>query len=432
MTVTISELATKSVTDVACTYCGCVCDDLRVDVTDNRVVRLENACPLAEAKLISQDDRNKARCLVNGVPSSHDEACVAAAKLLQNSVYPLVYGLSSSGTEGQRAACHLADRLGGAIDPSASSSHVASVMAMQRVGESTSSLGEVRNRSDLVIFWGANPVQSLPRHLERYSDANPEEFLNSHGKKRFLIVVDTVKTETAEQADLFIQIEPGSDFDVLWALRAIIQGDEPSLKSVGGLSKSQLLDLTQRLMSCGYGAVFFGEGLTRGILAHMNVEALFGLVTDLQRHTRFVVSGTRSYGEVAGADNVLTWQTGYPFSVDLSRGYPRYNPGEFSAGPLLERQQVDMAVLVGSGGITKLPPAALQYLSQIPTILLSHEDVDLPISPTVFIPVATYGVHLAGTVYRMDKTPIPLRPFLESELPSDAAMLTAIIDHLSA
>ncbi len=33
------------------------------------------------------------------------------------------------------------------------------------------------------------------------------------------------------------------------------------------------------------------------------------------------------FGDVTGADSVLCWQTGYPFSVNLGRGYPRYNPG---------------------------------------------------------------------------------------------------------
>jgi formylmethanofuran dehydrogenase subunit B len=40
------------------------------------------------------------------------------------------------------------------------SSHAPSVMAIQEVGESTCTLGEVKNRADLVIFWGSNPIDS--------------------------------------------------------------------------------------------------------------------------------------------------------------------------------------------------------------------------------------------------------------------------------
>ncbi len=66
-------------------------------------------------------------------------------------------------------AISLADRIRGTIDTTASMCHATSMMAIQEVGESTCTLGEVKNRADLVIYWGANPVQTHPRHFERYS-----------------------------------------------------------------------------------------------------------------------------------------------------------------------------------------------------------------------------------------------------------------------
>ena len=36
---------------------------------------------------------------------------------------------------------------------------------------------------------------------------------------------------------------------------------------------------------------------------------------------------------------------------------------------------------------------------------------------------ATYGINTAGTVYRMDDVPIPLRPAFESPYPSDEVVL---------
>ncbi len=37
---------------------------------------------------------------------------------------------------------------------------------------------------------------------------------------------------------------------------------------------------------------------------------------------------------------------------------------------------------------------------------------------------AVYGVHAAGTVYRMDEVPIPLRPLLPSPFPTDEEVLS--------
>jgi formylmethanofuran dehydrogenase subunit B len=38
----------QQIDNVACTLCGCVCDDLRITVEGERVVSAEGACHLAE------------------------------------------------------------------------------------------------------------------------------------------------------------------------------------------------------------------------------------------------------------------------------------------------------------------------------------------------------------------------------------------------
>lgn len=372
------------------------------------------------------NERHQTHPTQSGYPVSLGTAIELAGHYLLNSRNPLIYGLSSSSTPGQQAACELADRIGGLIDTSASTCHAPSILAVQRIGESTCTLGEIKNRSDLIIYWGSNPVESHPRHLERYTANQNGEFLD-RSSGRFLIVVDTVLTKTAERADLFLKIAPGTDFEVLWILRGLVQGMEFQEQEIGGLSLDALKDFARRMMECRHGALFFGLGLASGKLPHLNVEALLSLVTDLHRHTRFVVRRMRRYGDVAGADTVLCWQTGYPFSINLNRGYPRYNPGEYSANWMLSEQEPDLSILVGTDGLNKLPQSALDWLKQIPTIVLMHEDQDLPFAPTISIPVATYGVHLPGTAYRMDEVPIPLKPFLNTNFPSDEMILNHLI-----
>ncbi len=39
--------------NVACTVCGCVCDDLRLTVSGDRIVRAEGACALSEPWLLA-------------------------------------------------------------------------------------------------------------------------------------------------------------------------------------------------------------------------------------------------------------------------------------------------------------------------------------------------------------------------------------------
>ncbi|MCA9258005.1 MAG: formylmethanofuran dehydrogenase subunit B [Planctomycetales bacterium] len=420
----------QTIQDVACTVCGCVCDDLTVTVRDDRVERITPDCPLAAAWFQALRDAEPVEASVDGKPTSLAVAERRAAEILGRAKAPLVFGLSRSSTDGQRAAVALADQLGACVDTTASVCHGPSIMAIQQVGESTSSLGEVRHRSDLVLFWGADPVTSHPRHLERYSVDASGQFVPRGRADRTLIVIDTQPTATSARADHFLRISPGKDFEAIWALRMLIQGHVPAASADLGAPLAELQDLASRLKACRYGVVFFGLGLAQQGAGHANVEALLRLVAELNDYTRFTARRLRIPGDVTGADCVLCWWTGFPFAVSLSRGFPRYNPGEYSANELLSRQEVDACLLVGSESVGRLSPAAQRHLARIPTIVLDspHVAPDFPVD--VRITTAVYGVHLAGTAYRMDEIPIPLRRLCSSPLSSDHAVLGRILDHL--
>ncbi|HUQ68468.1 MAG TPA: formylmethanofuran dehydrogenase subunit B, partial [Planctomycetaceae bacterium] len=357
------------------------------------------------------------------------DAVAEAARLLTEAKSPLIYGLSRSSTEGQRAAVRLADRLGATIDTTASEGHAPSLMALQQTGESTCSLGEIRHRADLVIFWGADPETTHPRHLERYSLWPPGEWTPNGRSDRTLVVVDsrTTRNQTRPHADLSIELQNGSDFEALWLLRAWLKGiDTGPLPS--HLPIEQLRELLERMKSCRCGVIFFGYGLARQPAGHRVVEAVLQLTTDLNGVTRFHARRMRMLGDVAGADNVLCWQTGFPFAVNLSRGYPRYNPGEYSASEVLARGEADVVLFVGSDRISDFSSKAREELDRIPTILIDPPRTE-PLwtgHPTVQFTTAIYGVHLPGTAYRMDDIPIPLRAALPTRYPSDADVLRAI------
>jgi formylmethanofuran dehydrogenase subunit B len=418
--------------DIACTVCGCVCDDLALTVAGGRITHVERACPLAEPwfeALRAAEETPRAPAYVHGALVSPHTAIDRAAAILSAAQAPLVWGLSRSSTEGQRAAVQLAETLGATVDTTASVCHGPSIMAIQAVGESTCSLGEVRHRADLVIFWGANPAVSHPRHFERYSVDPAGLFIPRGRADRTVVVVDVRRTQTAEHADLFIPVEPQRDFEAIWTLRQLIRGQEPAPGCETGAALEDLRLLAERMTRCRFGIVFFGLGLARTGLGHLNVEALLTLVAELNDQTRFTARRMRIPGDVTGADSVLCWQTGYPFAVNLARGYPRYNPGEFTANDLLERREVDACVLVGSEAVRDLSPAALEHLRRIPVIALDYPH-QVPIAATVQFTTAVYGIHAAGTVYRMDEIPVPLRAVLPPGYPTDADVLSAIQSRL--
>lgn len=425
----------RTETQVACPGCGCVCDDLALRFEADKLVAIEPRCPLADDWYASHaKDRPVAE--LDGSPCPLEAAIDRGAEILCSAENPLIYGLSRSATPGQRQAVELAEKLGGVIDTTASMCHGPSIMAIQEYGECTCTLGEIRNRADLVIFWGCNPGESHPRHAERYS-AFPRGRYRPRGRadRTIVMVGPAGKVEhwrldrAGAKPDMVIAIEPGRDFELIAELRALLRGD----------ARLNASDHARRLIAlmrgCQTGVVFFGLGLVetemwapvaRPTAGHVNVAALLQLVSELNEHARFFARRMRLQGDVSGADNVLTWQTGYPYAVSFARGYPRYNPGEFSAGELLDRGEVDACLFVGTETLPYFTARALRHAASIPTVVLDYPGAAPPFTPTIRITTAVYGLHAAGGVYRMDNVPVPLRALTGCTYPTDEAVLAAI------
>lgn len=414
--------------DVACLFCGCLCDDLQLSVADGRIVAAEGACSKAEPLFLSAHAENPPAAVVDGAPASLDDALTQAAQILGQAGAPLVCGLSRSGTAGQRAAVALAEKIGAVIDPGGSH---AIVRALQRVGESTCTLGEVKNRADLVIFWHCDPVESHPRHWERYSVLPASMFRPRGRADRTVVVVDDQRTATADAADQFVPIEHGRSFHALWALRALVRG-VPCAEGDAGVAISVLAELAERMKSCRYGVIVFDAGSLAWRGSSHGLEALLQLVTDLNDHTRFCALPLGAPGNGAGAENVLAWQTGYPCAVNFARGYPRFDANEYSAEQLLERGEVDACLTIGGDTMEHFSRQAQDALTRMPTIVLADALTDPPPVATVSIRTATLGIDAADTVYRVDGVAVPARAVLTSPFPADAEVLNKIAACLTA
>ncbi len=419
----------KIVRDATCTFCGCVCDDIDLHVKGHEIQKAERACVLGKAWFLNHQIEETPHCHIDGKPASVADGIERAAQILANAKYPLTYGLSDTTTESQRVAVSIVDWIGGIVDTTTSVCHGPSGMAFQAVGEVTASLGEVRNRGDMIIFWGSNPAESHPRHFTKYSLMPKGQFLPNGRKDRTCVIVDVRKTKSAKAADIHLQIRPRKDFEALWILRAIVGGidvDPKIVEQETGIEIERWQDLADRMKSAKFGVIFFGMGLTMTRGKHANSEALLALTRDLNQYTRFVCKPNRGHGNVTGADNVVSWRTGYPFGVNMNRGYPRFSPGEYTASDVLARGEADAALIIASDPMANFSQPARDHLGSIPYVALDPKETPTTRHAAVSFAVATYGINVPGTVYRMDDVPIPLRPAFESPNPSDLAILTGI------
>ena len=359
------------------------------------------------------------------VEVSMHEGLYRAAEILTKANYPVLYGWSSTSVEAQRVGIELAEEVGGVFDNTSSVCHGPSTLGMQEDGIPSGTLGQVRHRADLIIYWGCDPVSSHPRHMQRYTSfaegrfersrlrATTSERYRQSENARKLIVVDVRETSTAALADVFLQIPPNRDFEIIQALRVLVGDGELDVEEVAGVPVSRLKEVADLLVDCEYGVVFFGMGLSQSMGKSRNIEVLIQLVRDLNFHTKFSMMPMRGHFNVAGSNIVLTWQTGFPFGVDFSLGYPRYNPGETSVVDILNRQEADAFLAVASDPAAGFPKEVVTQLAKIPLIVIDPHLSASSLIADVVLPAGIVGIEVEGTAYRMDRVPLPLKKIVE-------------------
>ncbi len=416
----------RIVKGVTCPFCGVTCDDLEVHVEDGRIKEVKNACVLGRDTFLHHLE-GLASPRLRGAPATLDACIDAAVDILAKAKYPLIYGLDSTELYAQKRAIELADLIGANIDHTSSVCHAPSLQALQTVGLPTCTVGEVKNRADVVIFWGCNPAEAHPRHATRYSVTARGLFTPQGKKDRTIVHVDVRKTPSTRMADAFIQIRPHSDYEIFSVLTALTKGHRLDVAEVGGVPMDEWVRLLDLMKDADFGIIYWGMGLTMTRGKYLNVVALIRLVQEMNQHTKFLGAPLRGHGNVVGMAQVLTWQTGFPFSVNLSRGYPRFNPGEFSVADLLGRGEVDAALIIGADAIGNFPGRASEHLRSIPLIAIDPKESDTTKVADVVIPVAQAAVAASGVAYRMDHIPLPAKKVVDSPYPPDRDVLDRII-----
>lgn len=400
-----------TVEDATCTACGCACDDIALEVEGDRIVEARRACEIGLGWFLRDHRHGGPAATIDGRGVSADEALDRAATLLSRARAPVVLGLSSTTVEAVSMAVAVADRLGAAIDPAHADGASARLRAVARVGRVGATLGEVKDRADVLVFWGVDPAATHPRHFERYSIDARGRFV----RRRTVLVAGAAPSATSARADMFLQVADNAQFDTLWALRALANGsplDVGRAEAATGLGIDALRAWAGRLKSARYGAFFAGPGLGDA----STHEAALLLVRDLNASTRFVFLTLGGPGNPAGAEAALTWSAGYPSGVDFGSGGPR--PLGMTAAEGLARGRFDAALVVGEG-----PPTG-----PIPTVVIAPGATSRGVS--VALAAATPGIHAGGTVFRGDGVALPLRPSLPTSLPTDRELLVRLDERL--
>ena len=423
------------VKNVVCPFCGTLCDDIICKVEDGQIVGTINACRIGHSKFVHAEGAMRYKTPMirkDGelVETTYEDAIEKAAKILAESKRPLMYGWSCTDCDAQAVGMELAEDTGAIIDNTASVCHGPSVLALQDVGYPICTFGEVKNRADVVVYWGCNPFHAHPRHMSRNLYARG--FFRERGRSdRTIIVVDPRESDTSKIADIHLQLDWDRDYELLDAMRAALFGKEILYDEVAGIPKEEIMEAVEVLKNAQFGILFFGMGITHSRGKHRNIDTAIMMVQDLNDYGKFTLIPMRGHYNVTGFNQVATWESGYPYCIDFSAEYPRYNPGETGANDQLQNKEADAMMVIASDPGAHFPQKALETMAEIPVIAIEPHRTPTTELADIIIPPAIVGMEAEGTAYRMEGVPIRMRKVVDSDLLSDREILEKLMAKVS-
>jgi formylmethanofuran dehydrogenase subunit B len=407
--------------NVTCPFCALHCDDLVVDLEAQDLRVVEHGCPKATAGFERKVEPISAQ--IEGQPVSPDEAIKRAATILRSSQKPLYAGLATD-VEGTRAVMAIADQTRGIVDHMNTAGMMRNMRAVQSQGWIATTMGEVKNRADLLVFVGTDGG-NFPRLFERVV-WNEEAMFLSKPQEREIIFVGNGLMPPERGRVTQIKCETSNLPVVANALRSLVHGNDLTARSVGGVKVADLKALADRMRAARYGVVFWEPAKLDFPHADLTIRTVCDIIGDLNQTTRF--AGFPLVGNEGGqsAQSVCAWQSGYPLRVSFQSGHPEYDPIGNGASTLLENGEVDALVWISSITAGRTPP-----LTQVPTIVLAEPGMTFSKPPDVYIPVGTPGLDHVGRMIRCDNVvSVPMRKLRKLDYPSVAEALLSIQQEL--
>jgi formylmethanofuran dehydrogenase subunit B len=405
---------------LVCPGCSCLCDDLDVTLEDGRIVAVANVCLWGAGKFLStkkfhtKSPRSRltafqVRRRGRWQEVSYERALEEAANLLTKARRPLVFGLTNSGVWAQEAALRLARGFKARLEPGDLGFMAPFYQAVKVHGLFWAPLEVIRDEADTVLFWGANPIHSAPRHLVRYAVFARGRFTERGVEDRRVAAVDIYPTELSHFCRPFIQVQPGQELALAEGLTARLTGRTAETAAVSGVS-----ELADFLAQTAYGVMFLGRGVSYGPPREL-VERLASLVAWLNRKRPFALLPLPGDFNSAGLYHLLLQELGSPGAPDFRTGgevVSHLTPVDF--------QEVDAILVAGADLLWFLRDEQIQDLKrrQVPMVVLSPFTNRTTAQAAALFPVALEGVEVDEVAYRLDGLPVPLQAPLSSPWPA--------------
>ncbi|MFX1571552.1 MAG: formylmethanofuran dehydrogenase subunit B [Promethearchaeota archaeon] len=426
---------------IPCSGCSLLCDDIIIRSDGLYIDEVVGACLKGKERFDQVTAKNRILSPMvrkNGKleKSSWDEAIDKTVDILKQSTNPVLYGFSTSSCEAQFEGIKLAKLINGFIDSNSTICQGKVLDTAKETGITLTTITELINKADLLILWGANVAESIPRLLNKV--------LFSRGKFRMtgreiktLIALDPMKTASfgvMGVRDIALNIEPGKDIELIKVLKeeCCTEGSIPE-HSVAGIDTNDLKRILLHLTGSEYGVIFIGQGILKTQSGSSVIHALLELVqiiNEKQQKGRISVVMLGGHYNMAGFEHVALSSYGKNNSLQFINN--KLSETSDNVIAKVKNEDFDSSLIVGTDPISHLPIQLSKKLAAKPLILIDNKKSATSQIADVILPSAITGIECSGLAYRLDHIPIELKKVINapSNVKTDEEILTLLLEEI--
>ncbi len=402
---------------LTCTGCALLCDDIDVIIENNKIKEIRNACRRGAARI--RGCVNRLTPSVYTKKTDIDTAIKKAADILKNASSPMFFGWSNSTCEAQIKGIELAKKLNATIDDTSSFCQGILIEKILQKKFRTCSLEDIRDKADVLVYWGSDAQDSQPRHLSRFSYF-PRGELRQRGyeEDRIAIAIDVRESNTAKICKgHFYRIPLKGDREFILALMDALSGKVPKYDT------KRILELAGILKKAEFGAIFTGLGLTYSIKDEPEILVALG-----EKLPNIHIMPMIGHYNMRGFNENLFKETGFVNSVKFNGR--AVHDTKYAITEALRQKNIDALLIMGSDPLSSLPRSVTSHLATVPVICIDPCVTLTSRIAAVTIPSAFSGVESGGSAVRMDGKVIGLSKIIENSYLADIEILTRLMEEI--
>ena len=409
-----------NIKNIVCPFCSLHCDDISVDVKDNKLLVKNDLLPSCKAKFEKYNRKifNDQSCKIKGKEASVKKTFDYCKKLINKSNETLILNASSD-VNICREILSSASKINGIVDHINSSTFLKNIGLYQRRGYMTTTLTEIKNKSDVIILFSNNILRSYPRLMEIVLAPKNSFSINPKNKRIFVIGDKENNIKGCTLKDSRITFIDFNNKNIPSLIKSIT-----NKKNKSQLSDKDFDTLLKKISKSKYLSMLWSTSeLIKYNECDQIIHTISEYIVSLNETSRAACLSMSGNDGDASSIQTTAWISGYPTRVKFTGNYFEFDKDAHNSEDLIENNNIDLVVYINA-----ISDKKLILNKKHKNIIIGHPATKYNIEPDAFIPCGVPGIDYKGHIFRTDNVvSLPLSKIKISKYRSAQEILREII-----